>query len=73
MQHKTTIPFLISVAVLAVSVVSIGAMAETVLKKTVTQAPPAPGNKLINLKDFDLNNDNLLSTFEVGQNRSDGI
>ena len=44
------------------------APADTITTKTTTQqATPAPGMRTINLAEFDLNKDGLLSTYEVGE------
>lgn len=41
--------------------------AETVTTKTVTEQSVPPGSKTINLAEFDINKNGILSTFEVGE------
>lgn len=38
-----------------------------VVETTTQQAPPPPGKRIINLANFDLNKDGILSTAEVGE------
>lgn len=63
MKYKTLL--FLSVAACALPLAS--AKAETVVTKSVTeQIKPYSGN-IINLNNFDLNKDGILSTFEVGE------
>jgi hypothetical protein len=57
----------ISAAMLAIPFTAGTAAAETVVTETVTQAPPPGGGRIINLNEFDLNMDNILSSMEVGE------
>lgn len=67
MIYKTSL--LLSVAACALVLTAVPAFADdTVVTKTVTaQMPGQAGSKTINLNNFDLNKNGILSTFEVGE------
>ena len=67
MTYKTSL--ILSVAACALVLTVVPALADTtVMTKTVTaQQPAATGSKTINLMNFDLNKNGILSTFEVGE------
>jgi hypothetical protein len=54
-------------AVAGFSLLSAGAFSATTVETTTQQAPPPPGKRMINLANFDLNKDGMLSTSEVGE------
>ena len=65
MTYKTSL--LLSVAACAMVFAVIPASAETVTTKTTTEQTTQAGSKTINLNNFDLNKNGILSTFEVGE------
>ena len=65
MKYKTLL--LLSAAICALPLAAASARAETVTTKSVTEQITPPGGKIINLNNFDLNKDGLLSTYEVGE------
>lgn len=67
MSRKTNY-FILSLALCSVPFFNISAKADTVVTKTTTQQQtPVAGGRMVNLNDFDLNRDKLLSRFEVGE------
>jgi hypothetical protein len=66
MTYKTSL--LLSVAACALALTIVPAHADTVVTKTVTaQQTAAAGSRTINLMNFDLNKNGILSTYEVGE------
>jgi Ca2+-binding EF-hand superfamily protein len=43
------------------------AFSATTVEQTTSQVPPPPDKRMINLAEFDLNKDGMLSTYEVGE------
>jgi hypothetical protein len=65
MKYNKTL--LCSVAVCALSLIAVSVRAETVVTKTITEQSAPTSGKIINLNNFDLNKNGILSTFEVGE------
>jgi len=59
--------FILSTALCTASLLTVLADAETVTTKTTTEQTVPPGSSKINLADFDMNKNGILSTFEVGE------
>lgn len=56
-----------SVSALAFMLASFAASAEQIEATTTTTQAPYPGGKTVNLPNFDLNKDNMLSSYEVSE------
>jgi Ca2+-binding EF-hand superfamily protein len=54
-------------AITGLSLLSSAAISATTVETSTQQAPPPPGKRMINLANFDLNKDGMLSTSEVGE------
>ncbi|MEZ0261009.1 MAG: hypothetical protein ACAH80_08365 [Alphaproteobacteria bacterium] len=65
MTYKTSL--LLSVAAFALALSAVTASAETVTTKSTTEQVVRAGAKTINLNNFDLNKNGILSTFEVSE------
>lgn len=62
------IPRLMAAAIVALPLAAIPALSAEVVETTTTQqVSPPPGKRMINLANFDLNKDGILSTYEVGE------
>ncbi len=65
---KTKVPlFVLSIALCPMFLFATFSRAETVTTKTVTKQSVPPGSTSINLADFDMNKDGILSSYEVGE------
>lgn len=58
---------LVAAALMALPFMPAAAFADETVETTTQQAPPPPGKRIINVEQFDLNKDGILSTAEVGE------
>jgi hypothetical protein len=54
-------------AIIALPYTLTGAGAAETVETMTQQAPPPPGKRIINLREFDLNKDGMMSAYEVGE------
>jgi hypothetical protein len=58
---------LATAAIIALPLAATPALSAEVVETTTQQVPPPPGKRMINLANFDLNKDGILSTYDVGE------
>ena len=67
MKNYVLAPLAAAAAMIALPLAPVAALAAETVETTTQQVPPPPTKRIINLKEFDLDGNGILSTDEVGE------
>ena len=67
MTPKILTRLMAAAAIISIPLAAVPALSASVVETATQQVPPPPGKRMVNLANFDLNKDGILSTYEVGE------